>query len=65
MRTHRDIQFGKEVTIAGFADGLLDSVIVGPSRVESFHSERIGRCLRERGTDHKCPVFSGRCSCNA
>jgi hypothetical protein len=30
----RDVQLGKEISISGLADCLLDSVVVGPSRVE-------------------------------
>jgi hypothetical protein len=38
-----DLQLGEEISVSGFADCFLDSVVVGPSRVESFHLERIGR----------------------
>jgi hypothetical protein len=60
-----DVQLGEELTVSGFADGFLDSVVVGPSRVESFHLERIGRVLRGGGAARKCPVLSRRCRCNA
>jgi len=60
-----DVQLGKEIPISGFADCLLDSVVVGPSRVESFHLECIGRRLQKGGTARKCPVLSRRWSCNA
>ena len=45
-----DVQLWKEFAVSGLADCLLDSVVVGPSRVESFHPERIGRRLQEDGT---------------
>ncbi len=59
-----DVQLGEEVSISGLADCLLDAVVVGPSRVESFHLERIGRRLQEGGEAQNCVVFSGRCNCN-
>ena len=52
-----DVRLGEEGTVSGFADGFLDSVVVGPSRAESFHLERIGRRLREGGTARKCPLL--------
>jgi hypothetical protein len=60
-----DIQLGEEVSISGLANCLLDSVVVGPSRGEGFHCDRIGRCLRSGGAARKWPALSGRCSCNA
>ncbi len=67
----RDVQFWEEkakpssVAVSGFADCFLDSIVVGPSRVEGFHLDRIGRCMRDAGADRKCPMLSRRCSCNA
>jgi len=60
-----DVQLGEEIAVSGFANCLLNPVVVGPSRVESFHLERIGRRLRDGGADRKCPVLSRRCNCNA
>ena len=45
-----NVQLREKLTVSGFADRFLDSVVVGPSRVESFHLERIGRAMREGGT---------------
>jgi hypothetical protein len=42
----------------------LNSVVVGPSRVEICHSARIGRRLQEVGTAQKCPLHPECCSCN-
>jgi len=41
-----DTQFGEEVPVPGFANCFLNPVAVGPSRVNRFHLERIGRRLR-------------------
>ena len=46
----RDLQIGEEVPVSGFADCLLNPVVVGPPRVRSLHLERIGRWVRECGT---------------
>ena len=50
----RDVQLQEEFTVSGFADRFLDSIVVGPSRVESFHLERIGRRMREGGAEMPC-----------
>jgi hypothetical protein len=44
-----DVSLGEDVSISGRADCFLDSVVVGPSRVDSFHLERIGRRMRDHG----------------
>jgi hypothetical protein len=46
-RRTRDLQFWEEFPVPGFTDRLLDSVVVGPSRAESFHLKRIGRRISE------------------
>ena len=46
----RDLQIGEEVPVSGFADCLLNPVVVGPPRVRSLHLECIGRWVRECGT---------------
>jgi len=66
-----DLQLGEEranpssISVSGFADCFLDSVVVGSSRVESFHLKRVGRGMREGGAARKWQAPSGRCSCNA
>lgn len=59
-----DVQLWEEIAVSRFADCLLDSVVVGPSRVEMCHLARIGRRLREGAAARKCPVLSRRCNSN-
>jgi hypothetical protein len=60
-----NVQFGEKFTISRFTDRLSDSVVVGASRVEGRHSERIDPPLRSGSAILKCPVISERCSCDA